>query len=99
MWVHCVSDDKLNSLAEGIVKYFNDSYIKFNPSGKELRIFVLLSKNQKYNTELYKMKTKKVEVYVGFFCFRFLSKTYLSLFPAYTIHFNSLNFYSNKFSN
>ncbi|QQK08836.1 phage/plasmid primase, P4 family [Miniphocaeibacter halophilus] len=71
----CVVNGDLNDYALEIVNHFPNSYIEFSPSGKGLRIFTFLPNTITYNTDLYKMKTKEVEVYVAGFTNRFVTVT------------------------
>lgn len=72
---HCIKDECLNDIAKEIVNHFPNSYIEFSPSGKSLRIFTFLSKSIIYNKDLYKLKTKEVEVYIAGFTNRFVTIT------------------------
>lgn len=71
----CVQDGGLDGLAKEIVSHFPKSYIEFSPSGKGLRIFTFLPNSITYNNDIYKMKTKEVEVYVAGFTNRFVTVT------------------------
>ncbi|MDU4447005.1 MAG: hypothetical protein E7I76_03255 [Anaerococcus vaginalis] len=71
----CVINGVLNGLAKEIVSHFPQSYIEFSPSGKGLRIFTFLPNSITYNKDIYKMKTKEVEVYVAGFTNRFVTVT------------------------
>lgn len=72
---HCVFNGSLNSLAKEIVSHFPNSYIEFSPSGKGLRIFTFMPSSINYDKDIYKMKTKEVEVYVAGFTNRFVTVT------------------------
>ncbi|MBW9212427.1 MULTISPECIES: hypothetical protein [Terrabacteria group] len=71
----CVTNGALNELAKEIVSHFPQSYIEFSPSGKGLRIFTFLPNSVSYSNDIYKMKTKEVEVYVAGFTNRFVTVT------------------------
>ncbi|WP_455256918.1 hypothetical protein [Peptoniphilus asaccharolyticus] len=58
----CVINGGLNDLAKEIVSHFPQSYIEFSPSGKGLRIFTFLPNSIIYNNDIYKMKSKEIEV-------------------------------------
>ena len=71
----CVINGVLNDLAKEIVSHFPQSYIEFSPSGKGLRIFTFLPNSVTYKNDIYKLKTKEVEVYVAGFTNRFVTVT------------------------
>ncbi|KXO14530.1 nucleoside triphosphatase, D5 family [Clostridiales bacterium KA00134] len=71
----CVINGGLNDLAKEIVNHFSQSYIEFSPSGKGLRLFTFLPNSITYNNDIYKMKSKEVEVYVAGFTNRFVTVT------------------------
>ena len=71
----CVINGGLNDLAKDIVSHFPQSYIEFSPSAKGLRIFTFLPNSITYNNDIYKMKSKEVEVYVAGFTNRFVTVT------------------------
>lgn len=71
----CVINGGLNALAKEIVSHFPQSYLEFSPSGKGLRIFTFLPNSMTYNNNIYKMKTREVEVYVAGFTNRFVTVT------------------------
>lgn len=72
---NCVINGVLNDLAKEIVSHFPQSYIEFSPSGKGLRLFTSLTNSITYNNDIYRMKTKEVEVYVAGFTNRFVTVT------------------------
>ena len=69
----CVINGGLNDFAKEIASHFPQSYIEFSTSGKGLRIFTFLPKSITYNNDIYKMKTREVEVYVAGFTNRFVT--------------------------
>ncbi len=71
----CIINGGLNDLAKDIVSHFPQSYIEFSPSAKGLRIFTFLPNSITYNNDIYKMKSKEVEVYVAGFTNRFVTVT------------------------
>lgn len=71
----CVVNSKFTKLAKEIINKFKGSYIEYSPSGKGLRLFLIVSNTGSYNLNDYKMKTKDLEVYVSGFTNRFVTVT------------------------
>lgn len=71
----CVLNGEFTKLAKEIINKFKGSYIEYSPSGKGLRLFLIVSNTNSYNLNDYKMKTKDLEVYVSGFTNRFVTVT------------------------
>ncbi|KGF47294.1 hypothetical protein HMPREF0872_05445 [Veillonella montpellierensis DNF00314] len=61
----CVVNKFLNDLAKEIFNHFPQLYIEFSSSDNSLKLFTFLTNSIPYNNDIYKMKTKKVKVYVA----------------------------------
>lgn len=72
---NCIEYGVVSDFAKEVISSFPNTYIEYSPSSSGFRIFCILSEDFIYDTNLYKMKSGSLEVYVGGYTNRFVTVT------------------------